>query len=94
MALHREIKEELGISGLIVLRRLEGDLANGAWSMGERYALHVYVCELPPAAEPRLLEQHDALAWLRLDAAEEVAWLPVDLPPLRALVAWLGDGAE
>lgn len=94
MALHREIREELGILGLNVLTRLAGDLPDGAWAMGEGYALHVYVCTLPAGAEPRLREQHDVMAWLPLADAEQVPWLEVDLPPLRALVAWLGERGE
>ena len=94
MALHREIYEEVGVIGLNVLHWLQGDLANGAWSMGDAYALHVYVCTLPAGVEPKLREQHDALAWLPLADAEQVPWLEVDLPPLRALVSWLGGGAE
>ena len=94
MALHRAIYEELEVIGLNVLHRLRGDLENGAWSMGELYALHVYVCTLPAGAEPRLREQHDAMAWLPLADAEQVPWLEVDLPPLRALVAWLGERGE
>jgi 8-oxo-dGTP diphosphatase len=93
-ALVRELHEELGVAGVEVVRQVVGDLPTGAWTMGERYALHVFICRIPDGIEPQLLEQHDALLWLDLDEVESVAWLPVDLPPLRAAVAWLREQGE
>lgn len=93
-ALLRELKEELGLNQVEVVRPVVGNLPSGAWAMGERYALHVFICRIPDGVEPQLLEQHDALLWLDLDEVESVAWLPVDLPPLRAAVAWLREQGE
>ena len=87
-ACRREIREELGVE-IDVLAPLPGPLPDGAWPMGEDYALNVFICRIQGDAEPQLLEQHDDMTWVSIDDAERVAWLPVDLPPLRAAIQWV-----
>lgn len=87
-ALRREIMEELGVD-LELITDLPGPLGDGAWPMADRYALYVFICRIPAGQRPELREQHDALRWLPISNPEQVAWLPQDLPPLRALVDWL-----
>ena len=87
-ALHRELREEIGVA-VEVLAQLPGDLADGAWSMGEVYALNVFMCRIVDGREPELLEDHDAMAWVSIQDPESVPWLAVDLPPLRAAVEWV-----
>ena len=87
-ALHRELREEIGVE-VEVLTFLEGDLEGGAWSMGEEYALNVFVCRIVGDEEPELLEDHDEMAWVSISDPESVAWLPVDLPPLYAAIEWI-----
>lgn len=87
-ALHRELREEIGVE-VEVLTVLAGDLEDGSWSMGEEYALNVFVCQIVDDKEPALLEDHDAMAWVSIDNPESVAWLAVDLPPLYAAVEWV-----
>lgn len=87
-ALHRELREEIGVE-VEVLTFLEGDLENGAWSMGDEYALNVFVCRIIDDKDPELLEDHDAMAWVSIESPESVPWLPVDLPPLYAAIEWI-----
>ena len=58
-------------------------------SMGEEYALNVFVCRIVGDEEPELLEDHDEMAWVSISDPESVAWLPVDLPPLYAAIEWI-----
>ena len=93
-ALHRELFEELGVLGLNVLIQVKGPLPDGAWPMGEDYALHVYACTLPAGQEPYLREQHDALEWVPITDPLRVDWLAVDVPAVLAVAAWLsGEGS-
>lgn len=88
--LHREIDEELGVD-IEVHGKVAGPLTDDAWQMTDIFALHVFVCTLLPGRELELREQHDALEWLPIESAETaVGWLAVDIPPLRAAIAWLG----
>jgi 8-oxo-dGTP diphosphatase len=86
-ALHRELAEELGVRveiGASVPGPLtEGD-ASGAWPLGEAYALHVWWARIVEG-DPQPLEDHDALRWLSRAELYDVAWLPDDLPVVRAL---------
>lgn len=69
-ALVRECLEELGVR--IVVGAVLGDqlLSTGA-------VLRVFVAEVADG-EPQVLQDHDALRWLRADELNDVAWLPAD----------------
>jgi len=83
-ALHREIREELGVEielGTLV----EGPLA-GAWPLGDRYIMKVWLARAT-AGEPRTLEDHDQLRVLSKADLYAVGWLPADLPIIAAVAA-------
>lgn len=81
-ALLREIVEELG-----VVVRL-GERVGGDWPLGP-HLLRVWLATIDGDAQPQLLEQHDALAWVDVDDLDAVAWLPGDREPVEAAVAML-----
>jgi 8-oxo-dGTP diphosphatase len=83
-ALHREIREELGVHvelGALV----EGPLA-GAWPLGDRYLMQVWLARIT-VGEPRPLEDHDQLRVLTKAELYSVSWLPADLPIMAAVAA-------
>ena len=90
-AVHREIMEELGVT-IELVHHLVGPLDNGAWPMSDEYALNTWIARITEGV-PQLLEQHDAHSWLPITNAEIVPWLPVDLPVLRAAIAWVRSQA-
>jgi 8-oxo-dGTP diphosphatase len=86
-ALHREIREELGVRielGALV----EGPLAGG-WSLGERYLMQVWLARIT-VGQPRPLQDHDQLRVLTKAGLYSVSWLPADLPIMAALAALMG----
>ena len=86
-ALHREIREELGVRielGAVV----EGPLAGG-WPLGDRYLMQVWLARIT-VGEPRPLEDHDQLRVLTKAELYSVSWLPADLPIMAAVAARMG----
>lgn len=81
-ALHRELREELGI-GVEVGARLEPD-GGGDWPLPPTAALRVWLVRVTDG-EPAALEDHDLLRWVRIDDVTGVPWLPADVPVVRAL---------
>ncbi|MEN9711554.1 MAG: hypothetical protein RL441_1546 [Actinomycetota bacterium] len=92
-ALRRELREEIGVE-VDIVTSIAGDLPGCGWAMGTDYALNVFLCRIQDGKEPELLEDHDAMAWVSINDAESVAWLPVDLPPLRAAIEWVRSHPE
>ena len=86
-ALHREIAEELGVE-VRLGRVVEGPL-EGAWPLGDRYAMTVWLAVIT-AGEPQPLEDHDALRVLPAGELRAVPWLPADLPIVEAVAALMG----
>ena len=62
-ALHREILEELGVR--VELGREVPGPVGGAWPLGERYLMRVWLAEVSDG-RPQPLEEHDELRWLDL----------------------------
>lgn len=83
-ALRREILEELGVD-IELGALLEGPLA-GAWPLGDRYVMRVWLARVTEG-EPRPLEDHDQLRMLAKPELYVVPWLPADLPIVRRLEA-------
>jgi len=81
-ALHREIREELGVS-IEVGALLEGPV-DGGWPLGEQYVMQVWLARVT-GGEPRPLEDHDRLRVLTRAQLYAVGWLPADLPIVDAL---------
>lgn len=82
-ALHREIREELGVS-IMVGDKVIGPLPDGRFPLGERYAMSVWLAEVVDG-EPAPIENHDLLRWLTPDELGCVQWLPDDLPIVAAI---------
>ncbi len=90
-ALHREIREELGVD-IELGATLEGPMSGG-WPLGNRYLIHVWLARIT-RGEPRPLEDHDSLRVLTRAELYAVAWLPADLPIVRAVEALMGKRAN
>ncbi|MEO7754695.1 MAG: (deoxy)nucleoside triphosphate pyrophosphohydrolase [Terracoccus sp.] len=87
-ALHRELREELGV-GIELGAHVPGPLPGGTWALGERYEMLVWLAVVVEG-QPAPIEDHDALRWLTVEELGGVAWLPADLPIVRAVAARLG----
>lgn len=86
-ALHRELREELGI-GIRLGTELLAESAAG-WPLNARASMRVWFAEIADG-EPRPLEDHDELRWISLAESEEaltLPWIPADFPIVRALLA-------
>jgi 8-oxo-dGTP diphosphatase len=85
-ALHRELKEELGVGV-----RLGAELPAGTpegWRLNERASMRVWQAEVTEG-EPHPLEDHDELRWVALadhQAVLELPWIPADFPIVQALL--------
>jgi 8-oxo-dGTP diphosphatase len=86
-ALHREVREELGVQ--IELGALLAGPSAGAWPLGDRYVMQVWLARIT-AGEPRALEDHDLLRVLTRSELYAVSWLPADLPIIEALATLMG----
>jgi 8-oxo-dGTP diphosphatase len=85
-ALHREVREELGVA--IAL----GDRIGGDWPLKEGWVLRLWTGRVVEGV-PRPLEDHDELRWLVPGDWGSVAWLPADWPIVAALASALGVAA-
>ncbi|WP_434618877.1 (deoxy)nucleoside triphosphate pyrophosphohydrolase [Arthrobacter sp. A5] len=86
-ALHRELREELGVA-VRLGPELTGPTATG-WPLSEQAAMRVWLAELS-SGTPIPLEDHDELRWVPLDQNAgllELAWIPADLAIVCALLA-------
>lgn len=86
-ALHRELREELGI-GVRLGAELLAESAAG-WPLNSKAAMRVWFAEIADG-EPRPLEDHDELRWISLAESDEaltLPWIPADFPIVRALLA-------
>ena len=83
VALHREIREELGV-GIEIGPPLPGPHCDDTWPLGVDYRMLVWWGRVVTGA-PEPLEDHDELRWLTPADLYAVAWLPADLPIVRAL---------
>ena len=86
-ALHRELREELGVE-VRVGPHLPGPLPGTTWPLGDLYEMLVWFVEVT-GGEPAPLEDHDELRWLDASQLYAVPWLPADLPIVRAIEAAL-----
>ena len=89
-ALHREIREELGVD-IEVGDLLAGPLSGG-WPLGDCYLIQVWLARIT-RGEPRPLEDHDQLRVLSRAELYAVPWLPADLPIVRAAEAVMSGRA-
>ena len=90
-ALHREIREELGI-GLVLGRRVAGPVG-GDWPITATLRLRVWLAGIASGTPVPLLD-HDDLRWVDTRGSAALAWLPADRPIIAALgLADRGPGA-
>jgi 8-oxo-dGTP diphosphatase len=86
-ALVRELHEELGVDAEPV------DRVPGEWPLKPPYVLHVWTAQLlPRSAEPKPLQDHDALRWLTPAEIWDVNWLDQDVPAVREVATRLKAG--
>lgn len=85
-AVHRELKEELGVE-LVLGSEVTGPIDQG-WQLNDKAAMRVWFARIIKG-EPQTLDGHDQLAWLELDESlfDAVPWIPVDAPIVEACVA-------
>jgi 8-oxo-dGTP diphosphatase len=86
-ALHRELREELGI-GVRLGAELQAEAPSG-WPLNAKASMRVWFAEIADG-EPRPLEDHDELRWISLTESDEaltLPWIPADFPIVRALLA-------
>ena len=94
-ALHRELREELGVRVGIGVELVGPD--GGAWRLSEQYVMRLWFAEVVDGeAEP--LVEHDELRWLPSGQWLDVPWLDADVPIVEALTAlvasWSTDAAD
>lgn len=83
-AVHREIREELGVPV-----ELGDELAgpdDGAWRLSERYVMRLWRARIT-GGEPQPLVEHDELRWLPRGQWLTVPWLDADVRIVEALAA-------
>ncbi|MDV8150067.1 (deoxy)nucleoside triphosphate pyrophosphohydrolase [Arthrobacter sp. B10-11] len=88
-ALHRELREELGV-GVRLGAELPAETAAG-WPLNSKASMRVWFAEIADG-DPRPLEDHDELRWITLAGSDEaltLPWIPADFPIVRALLATL-----
>ncbi|WLQ05464.1 (deoxy)nucleoside triphosphate pyrophosphohydrolase [Arthrobacter oryzae] len=88
-ALHRELREELGV-GVRLGAELPAETAAG-WPLNAKASMRVWFAEIAEG-DPRPLEDHDELRWITLAGSDEaltLPWIPADFPIVRALLATL-----
>ncbi|WP_026075262.1 (deoxy)nucleoside triphosphate pyrophosphohydrolase [Cellulomonas massiliensis] len=91
-ALHREIREELGVR-----IGLGAELAGpdeGAWRLSDRYVMRLWLAEVVDEGVPEALVEHDALRWLPTGQWHEVPWLDADVRIVTALAERIGTAAS
>lgn len=81
-ALHRELAEELGVRVRLGPEIVGPD--HGGWPLPPSARLRVWPAVVTEGT-PVPLQEHDVLRWLGPGEWEDVAWLPSDVPVVRAL---------
>lgn len=83
-ALHREIREELGVR-IGLGDELPGP-DDGLWRLSDEYVMRIWLAEIVDGtAEP--LVEHDELRWLHGHQWLDVPWLDADVRIVEALAA-------
>ena len=85
-AVHRELREELGVQ-LRLGAPIPGPHPQG-WQLNEKAAMRMWFAQIAEG-EPAPLDGHDQLAWLQLDDSlgAIVPWIPADAPIVAACLA-------
>jgi 8-oxo-dGTP diphosphatase len=83
-ALHREIREELGVRIALGAELVGPD--DGAWQLSETYTMRLWCAEVLEGS-PLPLVEHDRVQWLPVGHWMSVPWLDADVRIVEALVA-------
>ncbi|MGW6128838.1 (deoxy)nucleoside triphosphate pyrophosphohydrolase [Cellulomonas sp. NPDC055163] len=83
-ALHRELREELGVRVGLGHELVGPD--GGAWRLTDAYVMRLWMAEVVDGV-PEPLVEHDALQWLPLGQWTTVPWLDGDVRIVEALAA-------
>ncbi|WP_337062054.1 (deoxy)nucleoside triphosphate pyrophosphohydrolase [Kineococcus sp. G2] len=86
-ALHRELREELGVD--VELGAEVPGPAGGAWPLGGDLVMRVWWARVLRGG-PAPLQDHDELRWLSPGEWSSVDWLPGDVPLVQRLAATAG----
>lgn len=81
-ALHRELREELGVA-VELGAEIAGPVA-GRWPLGPGLWMRLWLAVVTEG-EPEPLEDHDELRWLEPGEWADVPWLPADVAIVQAL---------
>lgn len=87
-ALHREIREELGVS--ITLGEQVPAPDGADWPILAGMRMRVWLARLA-SGSPEALQDHSQLRWVPLDQLDSVRWLGPDVPIVREVGARAGD---
>lgn len=86
-ALHREIAEELGVTVELGVELVGPDPDRPGWPLPPAHRMRVWLARVVEG-HPAPIEVHDELRILGPGDWLDVAWLPADVPIVRALLAW------
>ncbi|NDL57986.1 (deoxy)nucleoside triphosphate pyrophosphohydrolase [Phytoactinopolyspora mesophila] len=81
-ALHRELKEELGVRV-----RLGGEVrgpSGDSWPLTGSLRMRLWWAVVV-GGTPRALQDHDEVRWLEPGRWEDLPWVPADIPIVRSL---------
>ncbi|ADG73017.1 NUDIX hydrolase [Cellulomonas flavigena DSM 20109] len=85
-ALHRELREELGVSVGLGVELLGPD--GGAWQLSDRYVMRLWFAEVLEGG-PEPLVEHDELRWLPAGQWLDVPWLDADVRIVERLTEFV-----
>ena len=88
-ALHRELREELGVRVTLGDEIVGPD--DGLWRLTDRYVMRLWWAEVA-SGTPEPLVEHDELRWLPRARWREVPWLDADVRIVDALADRVLDG--
>lgn len=82
-AVHRELREELGVE-ITLGAEIVGPLSQG-WALNDKAAMRVWFAQIV-SGTAQTLDGHDQLAWLPLDdqLGSAVPWIKADAPIVEA----------
>ncbi|UZN03479.1 (deoxy)nucleoside triphosphate pyrophosphohydrolase [Cellulomonas sp. S1-8] len=87
-ALHREIREELGVRVGLGVELLGPD--DGVWRISEQYVLRLWFAEVLDG-EPEPLDEHDELRWLPDGQWFDVPWLDADVRVVEGITQFVAS---
>ncbi|GAA2518898.1 (deoxy)nucleoside triphosphate pyrophosphohydrolase [Rarobacter incanus] len=94
-ALHRELREELGVAVELGTEIIGPDREPGGhigWHITDRHVMRVWFARITDGA-PRPLVEHTRLRWLPLAHLWTVPWLDGDIPIVRRIEDAFEDAA-